>query len=84
MLCLSKGETEELLCLYFEFVIGVAKLWIITPASGQQWKFSLVCFNFVCFSADLEAREREAQARDNEEEEIRITRTLEQEVKIHS
>ncbi|XP_048803273.1 dnaJ homolog subfamily C member 17 isoform X3 [Lagopus muta] len=29
---------------------------------------------------DLEAREREAQIRDNEEEEIRITRTLEQEI----
>uniref|UniRef100_A0A8V0ZV47 DnaJ heat shock protein family (Hsp40) member C17 n=1 Tax=Gallus gallus TaxID=9031 RepID=A0A8V0ZV47_CHICK len=33
-----------------------------------------------CSSKDLEAREREAQARDNEEEEIRITRTLEQEI----
>uniref|UniRef100_A0A8C3PV46 RRM domain-containing protein n=1 Tax=Chrysolophus pictus TaxID=9089 RepID=A0A8C3PV46_CHRPC len=43
-------------------------------------KFFLVHFNFVFFSADLEAREREAQTRDSEEEEIRITRTLEQEI----
>lgn len=32
------------------------------------------------FFADLEAREREAQARVSEEEELQITRTLEQEV----
>ncbi|NXP72893.1 DJC17 protein, partial [Ramphastos sulfuratus] len=38
-----------------------------------------VAFNFVSFSADLEAREREAQSRENEEEEIKTTRTLEEE-----
>ncbi|XP_040985093.1 dnaJ homolog subfamily C member 17 isoform X2 [Aquila chrysaetos chrysaetos] len=33
-----------------------------------------------CSSKDLEAREREAQTRESEEEEIRITRSLEQEI----
>ncbi|PKU31215.1 subfamily c member hypothetical protein [Limosa lapponica baueri] len=33
---------------------------------------------------DLEAREREAQTRESEEEDIRITRSLEQEVMINS
>lgn len=59
---------------------------MISPSSsGQQGKlkFSLDCFNFVSFSADLEAREREAQSQENEDEEIRITRSLEEEVRIN-
>lgn len=83
-MCLGRGEVAELLGLYFEIGVGVAKFVIFPSTFGQQWKFSLDCFNFVSFSADLEAREREAQTRESEEEEIRITRSLEQEVMINS
>lgn len=81
-LCLGWGERAEHQVSTFESVVDKAKFGIIPSTSWQQWKFTLHCFNFVFFSADLEAREREAQTRDSEEEEIRITRTLEQEVMI--
>lgn len=66
--------------------VAAARFVIYQSSSGQQgiFKFSLNCFNFVSFSADLEAREREAQSQENEEEEIRITRSLEEEVRINS
>lgn len=66
--------------------VAVAKFVISPSSSGQQGKFKVSwdCFNFVSFSADLEAREREAQAQETEEEEIRITRSLEEEVRINS
>ncbi|XP_021134279.2 dnaJ homolog subfamily C member 17 isoform X1 [Anas platyrhynchos] len=52
---------------------------LIPSGSFPPTVSGLSCANR-CSSKDLEAREREAQTRDSEEEEIRITRTLEQEI----
>lgn len=84
LMCLGRREVAELSGLYFEIDVGVAKFVIFPSTSGQEWKFSLGWFNFLSFSADLEAREREAQSRESEEEDIRITRSLEQEVMTNS
>lgn len=62
-----------------KFVIFPSFLW----SAGKIQILFLDCFNFVSFSADLEAREREAQTQENEEEEVRITRSLEEEVRIN-
>lgn len=74
--------------LLIEIGVGVAKFVIFPSTSGkqqqQQQRFSLDGLNFVSFSADLEAREREAQTHETEEEETSITRSLEQEVMINS
>lgn len=65
---------------------GVAKCVIFPSTSGEQHRQPRFSLNglIVSFSADLEAREREAQSHESEEEETRITRSLEQEVMINS
>jgi len=84
LLCLGRGEVAELSGLCFEIGVAVTEFVIFPCTSGQQGKFSLDWFDFILFCADLEAREREAQTHESEEEDIRITRSLDQEVMIHS
>lgn len=73
----------ELCGLCFAIDAGVARF-VIFPSALVSSRNSLwIVLIFVSFSADLEAREREAQTHESEEEEIRTTRTLEQEVMIN-
>ncbi|XP_068539770.1 dnaJ homolog subfamily C member 17 isoform X1 [Anas acuta] len=61
-------------------VFCILPFFLLIPSGSLPPTVSgLSCANR-CSSKDLEAREREAQTRDSEEEEIRITRTLEQEI----